>query len=106
MTIRSAFCAQAKCPESAFGRRFFWRGLYRHAVPLAALIQLFAPGFFRDDRAFIEYVGGDVSLGELREDIARFEYGNVVRQHWLRTGLRIRVNSARVEALAQGCVAG
>ena len=36
-------------------------------MPLAALIQLFAPGFFRDDRAFIEYVGGDVDLGELRE---------------------------------------
>lgn len=101
MTICSRFCAQRDCAESTFERRFFWLGLYRHAVPLAVLIQLFFPAFFRDDRTFIQYVGGDADLGEVREDISRFEYGNLVRQHWLRTGLRIRVNSARIAALAR-----
>jgi hypothetical protein len=101
MTIRTTFCAQSKCSESAFERRFFWRGLYRHAVPLALLIEWLHPAFFRDDKAFVEYVGGDDCLGEVHEDISRFEYGNRIRQHWLRTGLRIRVNSARIAALVR-----
>jgi hypothetical protein len=101
INLRMAFCAQARCRESAFERAFFWRGLYRHAVPLAFFIRLLAPAFFREDQEFIRWLGGDHSLAEVMEDIDRFEYGNRVRHHWLRTGCRIQISPERVAALAR-----
>lgn len=39
-------------------------------------------------------------MEEVNEDIDRFQYGNRVRRHWFRTGLRIHLNPVRVAALA------
>lgn len=103
--FRTAFCAHARCADAAFERTLFWQGLYRHAVPLALLIRWFAPNFFRPDEEFIRFVGADASLAEVEEDMERFEYGNRVQPHWLRTGLLIRVNQARIAALARTCLA-
>ena len=98
--LRAVYCQNTHCPESAFEGALFWHGLYRHAVPLAFAIRLFSPGFFRDDLDLIRHLASDVSMGEVDEDIDRFEYGNRVRRHWLRTGFRIRVNPTRLAALA------
>lgn len=106
MNFRTAFCRRAHCQDTRFERALFWRGLYRHAIPLALFIRLFAPRFFRDDLDFIRYLGADTSMEDVVEDIDRFEYGNRVRRHWLRTGLRIRLNSARVAAMAAKCLPG
>lgn len=103
--FRSGFCAQMCCADSAFERALFWRGLYRHAMPLAFLLRLTAPRFFREDLEFIRWVGGAGSLAEVEEDIERFRYGNRVRAHWLRTGCRIHLNPRRVWALACRCLA-
>lgn len=103
--FRTAFCAQARCAGPAFERALFWRGLYRHAMPLALFLRLTAPGFFREDEEFIRWLAGDGSLAEVEEDIERFQYGNRVRAHWLRTGLRIHLDPARIWALAQRCLA-
>jgi hypothetical protein len=81
----------------------FWRGLYRHAIPFALLIRMFAPRFFREDLDFIRYLAGDGSMEDVHEDIDRFEYGNRVRSHWFRTGLRIHINPTRIAALAASC---
>lgn len=106
MNFRTAFCRRTQCQDTRFERALFWRGLYRHAIPLALFIRLFAPRFFRDDLDFIRFLAADTSMEDVAEDIDRFEYGNRVRRHWLRTGLRIRLNSARVAALAAKCLPG
>lgn len=98
--FRTVFCQHARCDESAYERALFWRGLYRHAVPFAFLIRLISPRFFQDDLDFIRYVGADATMEEVNEDIDRFQYGNRVRRHWFRTGLRIHLNPVRVAALA------
>ena len=103
--FRTAFCAQMGCADSAFERALFWRGLYRHAVPLAFFLRLTVPGFFREDEEFIRWVGRDGSLAEVETDLERFRYGNRVRAHWLRTGCRIHLNPARIWALARRCLA-
>ena len=102
--FRTAFCAQMGCADSAFERALFWRGLYRHAVPVAFFLRLVVPGFFREDEEFIRWVGRDGSLAEVEADIERYRYGNRVRTHWLRTGLRIHLDPARIWTLAQRCL--
>ncbi len=99
-TFRTAFCQRAHCDDSRYERALFWRGLYRHAIPFAFLIRMVAPRFFRDDFDFIRYLASDATMEEVNEDIDRFEYGNRVRRHWFRTGLRIHLNPVRVAALA------
>lgn len=103
--FRSAFCDRMRCAASAFERAVFWRGLYRHAVPLAFVLRLTTPGFFRADEEFIRWVAGDGSLAEVEEDIERFRYGNRVQTHWLRTGCRIHLNPHRIRGLARRCLA-
>lgn len=103
--FRTTFCAEIRCVDSAFERALFWRGLYRHAVPLAFFIRLVWPAFFRDDKDFIQRLGGDRSLDEIAEDIDRFQYENRVRSHWLRTGLCIHLAPHRVATLARRCLA-
>lgn len=102
--FRSAFCARMRCAAPAFERTVFWRGLYRHAVPLALILRLTTPGFFRADEEFIRWLGGDGCLAEVEEDLERFRYGNRVRSHWLRTGCRIHVNPQRIWELAKRCL--
>lgn len=102
--FRTVFCQQAHCEASHFERALFWRGLYRHAIPFAFLIRLVAPRFFRDDLDFIRFLGADASMEEINEDIDRFQYGNRVRRHWLRTGFRIHLDPARIAALASTCL--
>jgi hypothetical protein len=104
--FRAAYCARHHCAESAFERRIFWRGLYRHAVPLALLLRLFSPAFFRPDAELITRLAGAGSLAEVNEDIDSYEYGNRVRSNWLRTGFLIRLNSARIRAMARQCIPG
>lgn len=103
-SFRALFCARHRCRDHAYERALFWRGLYPHAVPLAALIRLFAPDFFHDDRALIADLGRDLTMEEVADDLDRFEYGNRVRRHWLRTGFRIHLSSHRVARLARMCL--
>jgi hypothetical protein len=75
-------------------------------VPLALFLRLFAPDFFRPDFELITRLAGAVSLAEVSEDIESYEYGNRVRSNWLRTGFMIRLNSARIRAMARQCLPG
>jgi len=44
-------------------------------------------------------------LAEVDTDIDRFEYGNRIRKHWLRTGLRIRMCGVKAMAVAEELLA-
>lgn len=100
LNFRTSFCLRTRCADADFETALFWRGLYRHAIPFAFLIWWVAPRFFRDDLELIRYLGADATMEEIEEDIDRFHYGNQVRRHWFRTGLRIHLNPARMAALA------
>lgn len=102
--FRTAYCQRAHCEEASFEGMVFWRGLYWHALPFALVIRLFSRKFFRDDLELIRHVGADHSLEEVAEDVERFEYGNRVRSHWLRTGFRIHMSPGRIRALAAKCL--
>lgn len=100
MTFRAAFCRRMGCGEAGFERALFWRGLYRHALPVAWVLRVFSPRFFREDLDFIRHLGTDATMSEVNEDIDRYLYGNRVRRHWLRTGFNIRLDHHRIAALA------
>jgi hypothetical protein len=100
-SFQDAFCERYHCSSSGFERSLFWRCLYPHAVPLAYLIRLFRPDFFKADFLLIQYVASDLTVSEVNGDLDRFDYGNHVQRNWLRTGLRIRICSERVAALAK-----
>jgi hypothetical protein len=92
------------CADASFERALFWRGLYRHAIPLAVFIRWFNPEFFHDDDELIHRLGRDTTMDEVRDDLEHFEYGNRVRRHWLRTGLCIHVSPKRLARLANRCM--
>ena len=99
--FQDAFCERCKCRPAGFEDKLFWSCLYPHAVPVAYLIRMFKPEFFRDDLHLIQDLASDVDTKEVDGDLDRFDYGNHVRPHWLRTGLRIRLCSERVAAMAK-----
>lgn len=104
VNFQSAFCTRYRCLEADFERQVFWRGLYRHAVPLAVMLRWFAPRFFHVDVEFIRWLAGAVTMSDIREDLQDFEYRNRVNPQWLRTGFLIRLSPARIKALARQCL--
>lgn len=98
--FRTAFCREARCADAAFERTLFRSGLYRHARPLAWLIQRLSPRFFREDLDFIRWVGCARSLREVMDGIEQFQYTNRVCAHWPRTGLRLHLDPGRLRRLA------
>jgi hypothetical protein len=45
-------------------------------------------------------------LEEVEANLRDFQYVNVARRHWLRTGLKVRVSGRRVATLARAVLAG
>jgi len=103
-SLRSSFCSRHHCSDSAFEGEFLRRALYRHAVPFTGLLRLVWPQFFHLDTEFIGWIGQSDDLADIRVEIDNFEYRNRLTWNWLRTGLMLRVNSARVFALARECL--
>lgn len=103
-SLRSGFCARHHCSESAFEREFLRRALYRHATPFAGVLRRVWPGFFHLDTEFIGWIGQSDDLADVRVEIDNFEYRNRTTWSWLRTGLMMRLDCARVLALASDCL--
>jgi len=100
VTFQEAFCARFHCPAAQFHERAFRRCLYSHAVPIAPVLRRLAPAFFREDLQLIQQIGLDRDLEEVDAALSDFQYVNRARQHWLRTGLKIRLSGRRVRELA------
>jgi len=89
ITLRTAFCARYNCPDADFEDTFFWRALYRHAVPLAVFLRWTPPDFFRRDMEFLSWLGRAATMADVRREIHSFRYNNRTSTHWLRTEFRI-----------------
>jgi len=102
-TMRGSFCARYRCPVEAFEEKLFWRGLYRHALPMAWIIRRASPEFFRRDEEFLRWLGETLNMADVRREIHSFRYLNRTCPHWLRTGFRICLSPSRVKAVAKRC---
>jgi hypothetical protein len=100
--LQASFCARHHCPESEFERRFLRLALYRHALPFAGVLRLLWPRFFHLDDEFIGWIGQSEDLEDVWAEIEKFEFRNRTTWGWIRTGLKMRLNCARVLALAEG----
>lgn len=74
----------------------FWRGLFRHALPLALLIRRFNPEFFAEDLDLIREVGATTSQELFKNEINYFFGRNLRDRNWLRSTFRIRVSGNRL----------
>jgi hypothetical protein len=96
-TLAEAFCARHGCTMEEFRRRFFWRALHRHALPIAPLLQL--GNHFAVDEDLIANCGRARSMHELREELLAHCH-HPLNRGWLRRRLALRVSTHRLRRLA------
>ena len=73
-------------------------------MPFAGVLRRVWPRFFHLDTEFIGWIGQSDDLADVRVEIDNFEYRNRTTWDWLRTGLMMRLDSARVFNLASECL--
>jgi hypothetical protein len=92
------FCAEHACTEEQFERRFFWRSLYWHAMPIALLLGGRSSRHFRADRQLIASVARAAHHSQLHDDIAYY-FLDASNQRWSRLVARIRISTTRLRKL-------
>jgi hypothetical protein len=91
-----AFCRYYGCSLDQFELYLFWRGLYRHAYPLARLVFRSHPEFFHEDFDVIREIGPMRDPEVFRMEMSRFYGRNVRDKNWLRKTFSIRVSAKRL----------
>jgi hypothetical protein len=95
-SFKEGFCQLYCYKPKDYERAVFWRCLYRHSLPLAAVLYSLKPEFFREDFDFIREVG-NITSGEMFKAELNFFYGRNVREkNWLRRIFAIRVSAKRM----------
>lgn len=84
------------CPAEGYRREVFWRCVYRHALPLAAIIHRVAPETFQEDFDLIREVGAMTDPETITREINYFYGRNVRDKSWIRRTLLIRVSGKRL----------
>jgi hypothetical protein len=97
--FRKQFATYAHCAPEQFTSKVFWRVLYFHAIPVACLIRLVVPDFFRLDLETIERVGQTENGREFTRDLDRFRYLNGEKHSLLRSLLFIRISGKKLVRL-------
>ena len=98
--FKSLFCEEFGCPPEEYEERAFREFLYLHASFVAPIIRMIMPSFFRDDFAFIRYLGQAQDSRQAKADVLDFK--DLDRKHWrlLHSGFMIRVSSRKARRLA------
>lgn len=94
--FKTAYCQRFHCDSNRFEQSVFRRALFRHALPVAWLLRLRNPDFFREDLDFIHEVGALQDPDLFRQEVNYFYGRNLRDRGWLRTLLRIRVSGKRL----------
>src|SRR5262245_48935803 len=102
-TLSEAFCDRHGCTAADFRRRFFWRTLHRHALPLAPLLRL--GGYFAVDEDLIAGCGSARSMRDLQEEIQAHRH-HPLNRGWLRRQLALRISTHRLRRLARSYLPG
>ncbi|MBI4657812.1 MAG: hypothetical protein HY735_02995 [Verrucomicrobia bacterium] len=99
--FREAYCAAFACQPEEYERSVFWKSLYRHALPVAAVLYRSSPGFFKEDFDLLRELG-KLSDPALFKSELNFFYGRNVRdKNWFRRAFRIRVSAKRLIRLKE-----
>jgi hypothetical protein len=94
--FQALFCERFACSAEEFEELLFWRCLYRHALPLAAVLRRTQPTFFTEDFSFLRELRRVNSTSEVVGELNRFYGRNVRDRSWLRKSCHIRVSGKRV----------
>jgi hypothetical protein len=84
-------------------RHLFWKGLYPHAVVFAPLLMALRPGHFKPDRELVHGVANATTPAQFRDELTEFML-HPANNSWLRSRLRLRVSTRRVERFAILCL--
>lgn len=94
--FRQLFSEQFGCEEEEFERRIFQRCLFRHSVPLVAILRRWKPEWFREDFDLARELAFTTSTGEVVSELNRFYGRNARERSFLRTTLYCRMSGKRV----------
>ncbi len=94
-----AYCARYGCSPTDFETAAFRRCLSVIWWPLAGLVALCRPGFFKDDHAAIQRLGATRGLEHFRAELNDLHYVTQRDGGWLRRKLGLHVSLSRLEKL-------
>jgi hypothetical protein len=100
-SLKAIYCERHHCAPEQFLSRVFRRCLYPHAIPAAYLLGWVQARLFDEDRRAIEQFGMSITFQQVRAVVEDLRYVNRTNQHWLRTGLRIRLSGRRLYELGE-----
>ncbi len=95
-SFKQAFCEKYGCSQDVYEEKVFWCCLYRHALPLAAVIYWLKPDFFKEDFDLIREIDKMNSPEVFRSELNFFHGRNVRDKNWIRRGLCIRLSAKRL----------
>jgi len=95
-SFKEAFCDKYQCPAELYEKKVFWRCLYRHALPAAALIFWCKPDFFREDFDLIREIDQMRSPDVFRSELNFFYGRNMRDKNWIRRAFYIRLSGKRL----------
>jgi hypothetical protein len=98
-TFVGKYCRRHQCKAEDFEKNLLRRCMYRVSSPLAALLWLFNPEFFRDDLDLIGEVKDTTTFAQVR-DIVGFYRSEPGRKSFLRRWLRVRMSKTKLLTVA------
>ncbi len=94
-----AYCARYGCAPADFENGTFRRGLSFLLWPVAGLVALWKPDFFKDDQAAIRRLGATRGLDHFRAELNDLHYVTQRDGGWLRRRVGLHVSLSRLERL-------
>jgi len=97
--FRHLYAEYAHCAPEEFEKRVFWRTMYLHAIPIAWLIRLIYPPYFRLDLETIDRVAQTYDAREYAHDLDRFRFLSSQAHSLMRSMLLIRISGRKLVRL-------
>lgn len=102
--FRQLFSEQFGCEEKEFEQRIFNECLFRHSVPVVALLRRCRPELFREDLDLARELAATRDTGEVVSELNRFYGRNARERSFLRTRLYCRISGKRVLKLYRSLI--
>ena len=94
--FRQLFSEHYGCGEEEFEQRVFNECLFRHSVPVVAVLRRWKPALFREDHDLVRDLAATHDTGEVVSELNRFYGRNARERSFLRTKLYCRISGKRV----------
>ncbi len=98
-TFAESFCEDRKCDRARFTETVFTECLYRHAIPLVALLKLARREYFLVDWDLVEVAADATNLALIRREIREYLMDSR-NQGWWRRRANLRLSTSRLLLLA------